>query len=195
MHLSSEVALDLIEARVEIAETEFWMRHLSDCANCQESFKDWAMLRGQLKSSHLENAPQLAIRKAESIFRSSTVAERPKVREVIASLLFDSFKQPVFAGVRGGAASARQMVLRTEGFDVHVKIWGNMPRHKIAGQVLSRMESTFIDGYRLHLLRDGEHVETILADRLGEFEFPEVPEGSLSLEVELPGMTLVGALN
>jgi len=195
MHLSSEIALDLIEARAEPAETEFWRSHLNDCADCRESFQGWAMLRGQLKNNRLENAPQSAIRKAEGILRSSTSADRPKVREIIASLLFDSLNQPAFAGARGGAAGARQVVLRTEGFDVHVKVWGDKPKRKIAGQVLARMESTFIEGYRLHLLRDGEQVETVLADKFGEFEFSEVPDGSLSLEVELPGATLVGTLN
>ena len=50
-----------------------------------------------LKRANLENAPQ-----------------------ALASLVFDSFAQPALAGARGGAAMSRQIVLRAEGFDIHL---------------------------------------------------------------------------
>jgi hypothetical protein len=111
-----------------------------------------------------------------------------------ASTLFDSHAQPTLAGTRG-AADARHLVLRAEGFDIHVKIWGTTPNRQMAGQILARGAALPVEGARLHLLRDGERLSTTLADILGEFTFNNVPEGLLSLQVDLPNLTVVGALS
>jgi hypothetical protein len=62
------------------------------------------------------------------------------------------------------------------------------------GQILARGAPVPVDGARLHLLRDGERLATTVADKLGEFQFKDVPEGLLSLQVDLPHLTVVGAL-
>jgi hypothetical protein len=111
-----------------------------------------------------------------------------------ASTLFDSHTQPQFAGIRGNT-DARHLVLRAEGFDIHVKIAGTAPSRQMDGQILARGAPVPVDGARLHLLRDGERLATTVADKLGEFQFHDVPEGLLSLQVDLPNLTVVGALS
>jgi hypothetical protein len=107
---------------------------------------------------------------------------------------FDSFAQPAFAGARG-VAEARQVVLRAEEFDIHVKVWGERAQRHLVGQILARGQSSFVQSARLHLLRNGERFESTLIDRLGEFHFDDVPDGLLSLQIDLPHLTVVGALN
>jgi hypothetical protein len=94
-----------------------------------------------------------------------------------------------------GAPDARHLVLRAEGFDVHVKVWGVYPNKQMTGQVLAREGAVPVDGARLHLLRDGGRLATTVANGLGEFSFKTVPEGLLSLQVDLPHLTVIGALN
>ena len=132
-----------------------------------------------LKRASLASAPQSLLHRAEG---------------ALASLVFDSFAQPALAGARGGGA-ARQMVLRTEGFDIHLKIWGTSSTRRMAGQVLPRSENSFVHGARLHLLLDGERFGSTAADKFGEFEFETVPVGCLSLQLDLPNLTLVGTLD
>src|SRR5947207_14451285 len=74
-----------------------------------------------LKRANLENAPQSLLRNAEHMFDQQS--EQPlTIRQVLASLVFDSLAQPALAGARGGGAMSRHMVLRAEGFDIHLKI-------------------------------------------------------------------------
>jgi hypothetical protein len=146
-----------------------------------------------LKRANLESAPQSLLRSVEGMFAQT---EKPlTIRQVLASLVFDSFAQPALAGARGGAAMSRQVVLRAEGFDIHLKIWGAVPRRRMAGQVLARNEGSFVHEARLHLIRDGERFVSTAVDKFGEFEFEMVPEGFLSLQVDLPHLTVVGTLN
>ena len=111
-----------------------------------------------------------------------------------ASTLFDSHAQPTLAGTRA-PADARHLVLRAEAFDIHVKLWGPPSLKRMAGQILARGPTMPAEGARLHLLRDGERLATTHADKLGEFSFAQVPEGLLSLQIDLPNLTVVGALN
>ena len=111
-----------------------------------------------------------------------------------ASTLFDSHAQPALAGARE-ASDVRQLVLRAEGFDIHVKVWGTPPGRQMAGQILARGAALPVEDARLHLLREGERLATSVADKLGEFTFKDVPEGLLSLQIDLPHLTVVGALS
>jgi len=147
-----------------------------------------------LKRVNLESAPQSLLKSAEGMFNK--LVEKPlTIRQVLASLIFDSFAQPALAGARGGAAISRQMVLRAQGYDIHLKIWGVAPQRRMAGQVLARNEGSFVHGARLHLIRDGERFSSTALDKFGEFEFETVPEGFLCLQVDLPHLTVVGTVN
>jgi len=115
-------------------------------------------------------------------------------KPAIASTFFDSLDRATFTGTRG-AADARHLVLRAEAFDIHVKIWGEPPGREMVGQILARGAAIPVGGARLQLLRDGERLATTIADKLGEFKFSGVPEGVLSLQIDLPNLTVVGALN
>lgn len=194
MHLSSDAALDLIEGRADETETEFWQDHFENCINCRELFAEWNLLHKHMKRANLVSAPEAAIRHAERITAVRETESRPKIRQLLASLVFDSLTQPAFAGARGSTSDSRQMLLRADEFDIHIKIWGGPQSRRIAGQLMARNDNTFLQEYLLHLLSDGEGVETTLANRFGEFEFFEVPEGSLSLQLELPDTTLAVTL-
>lgn len=152
-----------------------------------------------LSRSHLESAPEPLIRNAEAIFQAAR-ARLPRLREmrqVLASLVFDSFAQPALAGARGttltgSTGSARQLVLCAEEFDIHLRIWGSAEQRRITGQILARGKSSFTGGANLHLMRDGERCGSASVGNFGEFEFPVVPEGMLNLQVDLPDLTIVG---
>jgi len=87
------------------------------------------------------------------------------------------------------------MVLQAEDFDIHVQIRGEREPRQILGQILSRSREDFAIIARFHLLRNGERLQASAAtDTLGEFHFTDVPEGELSLQVDLPHLTIIAAL-
>jgi len=129
-----------------------------------------------------------------NIFPSGREEKGFTMRSVLATLIFDSFVQPAMAGARG-AAAARQLVMRAEEFDIHVKIWGEQHHKQMLGQLLPRSGKDFVRAARFHLLRNGERLETTATDEMGEFHFTDVPEGDLSLQIDLPNLTVIGALN
>jgi hypothetical protein len=115
----------------------------------------------------------------------------------LATVTFDSFSAPAFAGARG-TEQVRQLVMRGDEFDIHIKMWGEPSRRQMIGQLLPRHREGFVEGFvaaSFHLLRDGKRLETTSVDELGEFRFTDLPEGDLSLQIDLPNLTIIGPLS
>jgi len=110
----------------------------------------------------------------------------------IAAILFDSRTQP-FAGTRG-ATDTRQVVMRAEELDIHLKISTNPSQHQIIGQVFARNETQFLSNVRLHLFLNGMPFKTTSSDNFGQFQFDDVPEGVLRLQLDLPYLSIVGGI-
>jgi hypothetical protein len=68
-------------------------------------------------------------------------------------------------------------------------------RRWIAGHILPRDKKTDLRGATVHLLQRGKRIETVEADRFGEFEIFDIPEGSLELEVEVSDLRITGSLD
>jgi hypothetical protein len=123
---------------------------------------------------------------------ASTEMKRSAPRKIVAATVFDSLTQP-FAGARG-ATAGRQVVLRAEELDIHLKISTNPSQRQIIGQVFARNETEFLSSVRLHLLLNGKPFKTTWSDNFGQFQFDEVPQGVFHLQLDLPQLTVVSGI-
>ena len=194
MHLSPLTALDFLAGRLSEQEQDFWTSHLATCNNCTQELDRWRQIQTDLKRSHLKNAPDPDLEKVLDIFPRPRTEAGSVVRTILAAVIFDSAIELQVAGARGVTSGARQVVLRAEEFDIHVKIWGEQDRRQMLGQLLPRSGENFVQAARFHLLRNGERLETTVVDEIGEFHFTDVPDGDLSLQIDLPNLTVIGAL-
>ena len=195
MHLSPEIALDWIDGRLAKGQENFWRDHLELCKECTRDVEGWREFKTNLRRPYLRSASSQTIRQVTQIFRPAPPKTESRLRQVMASLIFDSFLDPALAGARGTSVSARQLVMRAEEFDIHIKIWGDPDHRQMLGQLLPRSGARFVEAARFHLLQNGERLETASVDETGEFHFLDVPEGDLSLQIDLPNLTVIGALN
>ena len=193
MHISTGSALDFTAGRLDRAEVEFWKSHISMCGNCAQELANWRGLETKLKRSHLESATAAELEKTFNMFDPARKAAI-RLPQVLATIVFDSFEQPAFAGARGVAAHARQLVLWTEQFDIHVKIWEAQQGRQLLGQIMPHPGNGFPGPGRLYLLRDGDRLDYASIDDIGEFYFAEIPDGDLSLQIDLPHLTVIGKL-
>jgi hypothetical protein len=195
MHLDTETAFDLVDGRLGAKAEADWASHLSSCPDCLALQEGSRALRTTLKRSHLENAPAQLVNSARALFRPPAAPEeRRGIRQILATLAFDSFQQPAFAGARGAGAS-RQVVLRAEDFDIHIRVSAGAEGRELLGQIQSRSQKELSENLRLHLLHNGERVSSAEVNDLGEFHFSFVPDGLLSLQIDLPHLTVIGALD
>jgi hypothetical protein len=196
MHLNTDVALDFLEGRLDKDQQTYWERHMHTCTECSENVAHWRDIGSGLKRLHLRNAPSGDLQRAVQIFQPRPQEARKPFRSIVAAIVFDSYLQPSLAGVRGSSsAQTRQLVMRADEFDIHIKIWGELDNRQMLGQLLSRTDQDFSQAARFHLLRNGERIESTITDEMGAFQFADVPEGNLSLQIDLPNLTVIGALS
>jgi hypothetical protein len=196
MHLSAETALDYLEGRLGKDQEAFWKQHTDDCSKCARDVLQWQQLSTGLKRSHLRSASYQDVQNVLQIYPATEKEESSGFRSLVAAIVFDSLLQPATVGLRGASAPlSRQLVMRAEEFDIHIKIWGDREHRQLLGQLLPRKGMEFGQVARFHLLQNGERLESTTTDEVGEFHFTEVPDGDLSLQIDLPNLTVIGALN
>jgi hypothetical protein len=195
IHLTPETALDFLEHRLDNNHAFLWQQHLKDCARCMQYLAEWQHLLVVIRRTNLKSAPQKDVEWVAEMVTARSDDQRLQIRCIFATKIFDSFGLFSMAGARGGPAPTRDIILQAEDFDIHVQIHGEGDDRQILGQILSRSRADFANIAQFHLLRDGERIQAAAADKLGEFHFTDVPEGNLRLQVDLPNLTIIGALN
>jgi len=201
MHFSPETALNLIERTTSEAERRFWDKHIESCSECVVELCEWSTLVGWVTRMHLVSAPEDVLALAKKIVKapSKTPQVPDSVRQITASLVFDSFAQPLGIGAREDVslaqATSRELVLQAEEFDIYLKITFFKEHRELLGQILPRGSNTFVNDATLHLRQNDERVGSANVNDLGEFQFTNFPDGLLSLQIDLPNLTIITTLN
>lgn len=192
MHLTSDLALDLIEGRLVSSEIPALTEHVEKCGSCGQHLTEWRRIHSRLTSPHLKSAPPALLEHAGTIFGAAD-GKPTTFREIVAAVVFDSLLRPALAGARG-ATDARQVLMRAEELDIHLRISTNPSQQQILGQLFVRNESQFLNSVRLHLLKDGRPFRSTWSDNFGDFRFNDVPKGLFRLQIDLPELTVVAGI-
>jgi len=200
MHISPEEALDLIELKMADCERQSWYDHIGSCADCAFEFQEWSRFANSVKRTHLLSAPDPIVASAKRICetRFKTPEPRPLLRQVVALIVFDSFAEPAPAGIRAGLwmdsqVVSRRVLLQTDDFDIHVRISKVEDHRELFGQILPR-DGGFVKDASVHLKNEEERIGSAELNSLGEFLFTRIPDGLVSLQIDLPYVTVISAL-
>jgi hypothetical protein len=200
MHLNSETALNLADGTMNEIEKAYWEKHLESCGDCAAGYRVWADLIESVTRAHLISAPDALVASAKQIFRTNKEGVRTSLRETVASVIFDSFIQTAAATIRAQAATdeqqvaTRQVVFQAEDYDIYVRVSMFEDHRDLLGQILPLDNQGFINDANLYLRHDDERIASTAVNQLGEFQFCDVPKGMLSLQIDLPNMTIISAL-
>ena len=108
------------------------------------------------------------------------------MRQITATLVFDSYDAPAPAGVRAIGDRPRRMIFKAGGIDIDVKIEATQMEKQISldGQVLGNQEA-FYKNAPVGLESHGVVRYTTTTNEVGEFTF-DVPPDSYNLSIDLP---------
>src|SRR5262245_7463881 len=187
-HLSIESLINYIDGQISPDTKVVTERHLAECANCSETKEQVMNLLLQLQQDSSFEPPAELVQWGINLFQPLLQpATGGKLRKIIASLVFDTYDQPMLAGVRRVGAPPRQLLFRAGAVDVDVKIESMEANDRITlvGQVLSGAEK-FIDNTPVKLESHGIVRYRTRTNLVGEFSFDEVPKDTYHLSVDLP---------
>jgi hypothetical protein len=144
-HLTATDAADLARGVSAAAARRRIERHLaSGCARCLRTVAMYRKLASTAREERQWDPPAEVLNRANEIF---TIPERrvePLTRRLLPRLIFDSFRQPLPAGVRASHSLTRHVLYRAGDFFIDLRIdrEHGAPRASIVGQIAPRSAAT-----------------------------------------------------
>ena len=187
-HINTEDLVDYMDGRVSDEEKASVENHLSKCSDCADIKEELRLLVLRLQEDTMFEPPAELVQWGVSLFQPLLQPSNGgKLRKLIAALVFDTFDQPLLAGVRRVGAPPRQLLFRAGDVDVDVKIESMEANDRITlvGQVLSTT-AKFFDNTPVKLESHGIVRYRTMTNLVGEFSFDEVPKDTYHLSVDLP---------
>ena len=186
-HLNVTDIMNYVDGETLPADKAAAERHLHTCSDCSELRQELENLVTRLQEDSVCEPPSHLVQWGIDLFQPVMQPSGGRVRKFIASLVFDTFEQPLLAGLRRIGAPPRQLLFRAGDVDVDVKIESVEANDRITvvGQVLSS-GAKFFDNTPVKLESHGIVRYKTRTNLVGEFSFDEVPKDTYHLSVDLP---------
>jgi hypothetical protein len=163
--------------------------HLADrCSECTAAFATWKRVQAIAAHENSYRPPEDLVRLIKQEFATRQAPEPPVWSS--AKLVFDTFSQPVLAGTRARAVTARQLVYEAEGLTVDLRLDTNPRSNRVClvGQVLDKRIPNALGSMSVLLWTGKGHpVLQTKANELGEFQLEFEAEDNLRISIELVG--------
>jgi hypothetical protein len=166
-------------------------QHLeAGCSECEQTLRLWAAVLSVADQATQAGPPDSILRRMKERFS----AHRPrKLREKIAAqaaLVFDSFRQPLLAGMRASSGTlARQLLYKAGRYTIKLQVepGAGVERMSIVGQILDDQDPA--GGLRdiaVLALRGSKTLDRTITSPLGEFHLEPDATDKLQLSVDVP---------
>lgn len=162
--------------------------HLAtDCPPCSGELAAVAEVRRIALEGDLEDPPLATLRGAERVPVSARSISLAALVGRVAALVFDARRDPLPAGARAAASSARQSLFRALDYDIDVRVSpaaGGEAR--VSGQVLPGPDRPLdaVAGLEVALVGADGAARVAETSELGEFDFGACPQGEYTLAIE-----------
>jgi hypothetical protein len=187
-HFALEDWADFVREVVEPIQRAAMQRHLNEkCKRCLRAMAVWQGVLNIWRQEANYQPPESAVRSAKAYYG----VYRPQVglsgAAKIAELIFDSFRQPLPAGVRASGVASRQLLYRLGKTLIDMRLEAGDKPHRISlvGQVLDSSETDRgISDVPVILLHRSESMAQTVTNQFGEFHlaFDAAPELHLRIE-------------
>jgi hypothetical protein len=158
------------------------------CPKCEISLAAWSRVRRLATEEAGYAPPENLVRLLKLSFAGRPV---PQSRNwTLANLVFDSFAQPLMAGVRSGTLNVWQVIYEAEGLTVDLR-FGRRPHGKavhLIGQVLDREQVRAWQEVAIEVLTEkDEVVGSAVGNASGEFQIEFEAKDHLWLSIKVEG--------
>jgi len=188
-HFSLENWADFANQNVSAEERTSMERHLEmGCSQCTHVVAEWQSLkRFAVQESH-NDAPADVVSFVKAAFKTLKPLRAPSMVATLAQLAFDSFRQPVLAGVRSGSADSRCLLYRAGPvlIDLNLNLTHSSGHIALQGQVMnSETRAKGIEEIPVLLQSGQETIAQTQTNEFGEFQLECDARKSLQISVEV----------
>jgi len=167
--------IDFARQTKERGQTIAMQRHLDEgCSKCWKNREIWRRVVEVANKESRYGPPEPSIRVVRASFALRKVIPFPAGNLELARLVFDSAQQALAAGVRGGYASARQLLYKSGSVCIDMRMQPKPGSGSVLliGQLLDSTRPTHgIGDVPVSLLSEGDALSHKKTNDVGEFDF------------------------
>ncbi|MFZ3216561.1 MAG: hypothetical protein WA192_10925 [Candidatus Acidiferrales bacterium] len=190
-HYSLEKWVDFVRDVIGEAERTEMQNHLQvGCAECSKELSMWQRFQQFAGRESVFAPPAGAARTVNAAFANRSAHRSGPANSEVVTLLFDSFRSPLLAGVRSSESASQQLLFGAGDYRIDVRIEPQMDSDKVVliGQVLNSADpDERLSELPVNLLKGRKLLAESITTKFGEFQIECRLEGSLRLVVLLHG--------
>lgn len=190
-HYSLEKWVDFARNVIGENEKDEMQSHLqTGCVQCSQELGMWQRLQQVARRETAYTPSTGAVRIVNAAFSSRSTGRLRHAKPEVASLLFDSFRSPLLAGVRSAESASQQLLYGAGDYRIDVRIEPQMDSEKVVliGQVLNSANPTErLSALPVNLLKGRKILAESVTSQFGEFQIECGLEECFRLTVLLPG--------
>lgn len=185
-----ERLVDYLERRLSKEESNSIEAHIySGCVQCAESERWYRRVAEITAGDDSVEPPSWVLKRALRLFADERPERRfaRRLKELAASLVFDSFARAAMAGARAAGSADRQLLYTADDYNIDLRIsLVESSGASVIGQILKKSDERFesVSGLQLELILDGEEVFSGITSPSGEFAIQHVKRGDYDLRIE-----------
>jgi len=180
-HVPFDQLVDLVDGRLPAGAQESAHAHIAGCEHCTAEVAALERLIGLMRTDDSVDAPADLIGRAVRLFHQR-VARLSRRR--VATMRFDSARQPQGIGVRSGFTGGRQLVFNAGDIDLDLRLSPVATGWVVSGQLLGSSQGGEVE---LHGPQDAARATL---NQLCEFKLSPVQPGLYTLTLRLDGADL-----
>ena len=188
-HFSTEEWADFVNQVLTAGQRNAMQKHLTTgCKRCMETVSVWQKVSKMAAAENSFQPPPDALRMAKAAFAASGLAKTKKESQSLVEVLFDSFLQPALAGTRSVVVGTRQMLYKTDPYQIDIQIEPKPGSNRIVvtGQLLD-VNNPGVIGRDIQVTLSNNRGNSIIAATNQFGEFSAEIENSGDLELSVPG--------
>jgi hypothetical protein len=190
-HYSLEKWIDFARNVIDEDEKVKMQSHLqTGCTACSKELRMWQRLQQVARRESAYAPSSGAVRTVNASFANRFAGQLHHAEAEVASLLFDSFRSPLLAGVRSTESASQQLLYGAGDYRIDVRIEPQMDSEKVVliGQVLNAADpDERLSALPVNLLRGRKILAESVTTQFGEFQIECGLEECFRLTVLLPG--------
>ncbi|HEY4950190.1 MAG TPA: hypothetical protein VIH88_07650 [Candidatus Acidoferrales bacterium] len=190
-HYSLEKWVDFARNVIGEDEKMEMQSHLqTGCTTCSKEFGMWQRLQQVARRESGYSPSAVVVRMVNASFANRFGGQLHHAKAEVASLLFDSFRSPLLAGVRSAESASQQLLYGAGDYRIDIRIEPQIDSEKVVliGQVLNAADpDERLSALPVNLLKGRKILAESVTTQFGEFQIECGLEECFRLAVLLPG--------
>ena len=189
-HYESGRWVDFVRGVVSTQDREKMQAHLDGCSECREVAGLFSRVAQRAREDSMYEVPDYIVKNARALYSLQRPEEVRLLPRTIARLVYDSFREPLLAGVRSQQCVAHQLMYVAGPYcvDLRLEKERGSTNVRLVGQIANRERGAAgVPEVPVFLMSRNLVVTKTATNKFGEFTMEYVPRNGLRLFAPIPG--------